>query len=202
MCNVVQQVFSYKSYINIRTVITKISAAVSIHNYEAYCISWFCFLEYAEHSHPVKQNSWTLILACNSYFPLASVQTYWIRTTCRVCMPHAGSASAERVGQGEVGWVTRRVTCTWWLLGLAVKVPWLWPGGPIIAMLSVGAIRFEDRFCASRKGGTGGGGWVHRFGWQCMAAVAAGYRMGLVSAGWPLLLLSCATGVENGTFTL
>ena len=26
-------------------------------------------------------------------------------------------------------------------------------------MLSVGAIRFEDRFCASRKGGTGGGGW-------------------------------------------
>ena len=31
-------------------------------------------------------------------------------------------------------------------------------------MLSVGAIRFEDRFCASRKGGTGGGGWVHRSG--------------------------------------
>ena len=31
-------------------------------------------------------------------------------------------------------------------------------------MLSVGAICFEDRFCASRKGGTGGGGWVHRFG--------------------------------------
>ena len=29
-------------------------------------------------------------------------------------------------------------------------------------MLSVGAIRFEDRFCASKKGGRGGGGWVHR----------------------------------------
>ena len=29
-----------------------------------------------------------------------------------------GSASAERVGQEEVGGVTRRVT--WWLLGLAV----------------------------------------------------------------------------------
>jgi len=27
--------------------------------------------------------------------------------------------------------------------------------------LSVGAIRFEDRFCASKKGGIGGGGWVH-----------------------------------------
>ena len=57
---------------------------------------------------------------------------------------HAGSASAERVGQGEVGQgevgqgevggVTRRVTCTWWLLGLAVKVPWLEPGGPTLAL--------------------------------------------------------------------
>ena len=31
-------------------------------------------------------------------------------------------------------------------------------------MLSVGAICFEDRLCASRKVGTGGGGWVHRCG--------------------------------------
>ena len=28
-------------------------------------------------------------------------------------------------------------------------------------MLSDGAIRFEDRFCASKKGGIRGGGWVH-----------------------------------------
>ena len=38
-------------------------------------------------------------------------------------------------------------------------------------MLSVGAIRFEDRFCASRKGGTRGGGWVHPEGdsaWQLL----------------------------------
>ena len=28
-------------------------------------------------------------------------------------------------------------------------------------MLSVGAIHFEDRFCASKKGRIGGGGWVH-----------------------------------------
>ena len=46
----------------------------------------------------------------------------------------ASSASAERVGQGKVGGVTCRVTCTWWLLGLAVKVPWLRPGGPILAL--------------------------------------------------------------------
>ena len=42
----------------------------------------------------------------------------------------ADSASAERVGQGEVGGVTDRVLCTWWLLGLALKRPWLAPGGP------------------------------------------------------------------------
>ena len=42
----------------------------------------------------------------------------------------AGSASAERVGQGEVGGVTGRVPCTWWLLCLALKRPWLVPGGP------------------------------------------------------------------------
>ena len=37
-------------------------------------------------------------------------------------------------------------------------------------MLSDGAIRFEDRFCASKKGGIRGGGWraVH------MAAALAG----------------------------
>ena len=38
------------------------------------------------------------------------------------------------MGQGEVGGVTHRVTCTWWLLGLAVKVPWLGPGEPTLAL--------------------------------------------------------------------
>ena len=46
----------------------------------------------------------------------------------------AGSASPERVGQGDGGGVTRRVLCTWQLLGLAVKEPWLGPGGPILAL--------------------------------------------------------------------
>ena len=44
------------------------------------------------------------------------------------------SAAAERVGQGEVGGVTRRVTCTWQLLGLAVKEPWLALGGSILIL--------------------------------------------------------------------
>ena len=47
---------------------------------------------------------------------------------------HMGSASKQRVGQGEVGGVTRRMTCTWWLLVLAVKVPWLGPCWPILAL--------------------------------------------------------------------
>ena len=29
-----------------------------------------------------------------------------------------------------MGGVTGRVVCTWWLLGLALKRPWLVPGGP------------------------------------------------------------------------
>ena len=32
---------------------------------------------------------------------------------------------------------------------------------------------------------------MHHSGRVCMAAVAAGYRNGLVGAGWPTLLLSC-----------
>ena len=47
---------------------------------------------------------------------------------------YTGSVSAERVGQGEVGGVTHRVTYTWWLLGLAVKTPWLGPCGPILSL--------------------------------------------------------------------
>ena len=64
-------------------------------------------------------------------------------------------------------------------------------------MLSVGAIRFEDRFCASRKGGIGGGGWVHRSAWQHMVAVAAACRKALVNDGWAICLLSCTNGYRK-----
>ena len=40
-------------------------------------------------------------------------------------------------------------------------------------MLSVGAIRFEDRFCASKKGGIEGGGQVSAQGAVHMAAALA-----------------------------
>ena len=41
-------------------------------------------------------------------------------------------------------------------------------------MLSVGAIRFEDRFCTNKKGGIGGGGQVSARGAMHMAAALAG----------------------------
>ena len=40
-------------------------------------------------------------------------------------------------------------------------------------MLSVGAIRFENRFCASKKGGIRGGGWVSGQGAVHMATALA-----------------------------
>ena len=43
----------------------------------------------------------------------------------------------------------------------------------------VGAIRIGDRFCASKKGGLGGGGWVSTQGAVCMAAALTGCRKGL-----------------------
>ena len=50
-------------------------------------------------------------------------------------------------------------------------------------MLSVGAIHFEDRFCASKKSGIGGGRWISAQGAVHMAAALAGYRKALVGTG-------------------
>ena len=50
-------------------------------------------------------------------------------------------------------------------------------------MLSVGAIRFEDSFCPSRKGGIGGGGRAHSRHAMHMAAALAGCRTALVGTG-------------------
>ena len=69
-------------------------------------------------------------------------------------------------------------------------------------MLSVGAIHFEDRFCTGRKGMTGEGVWVHRSGWQCMAAVVAACTKALVNAGWAICLPSCTNGHRKCSFHL
>ena len=63
--------------------------------------------------------------------PLNPIAHFWLYHTAHHAEKivsarlRAGSASAERVGG-----VIRRVLCTWWLLGLALKRPWLVPGGP------------------------------------------------------------------------
>ena len=60
---------------------------------------------------------------------------FWLHHTAhyaeKIVSAHLwASGSEERVGQEEVGGVTGRVLCTWWLLDLAFKRPWLAPGGP------------------------------------------------------------------------
>ena len=67
--------------------------------------------------------------------PLNPIVCFWLHNTAhcaeKIVSAHlrTGSASAERVGRGGGG-VTHRVLCTWWLLPLALKRPWLVPGGP------------------------------------------------------------------------
>ena len=56
-------------------------------------------------------------------------------------------------------------------------------------MLSVGAIRFKDRFCASKKGGIEGGGQVSARGAVHMATALAGCRKALVGTGLGISLL-------------
>ena len=51
-----------------------------------------------------------------------------------------GSASGERMGQGEVGGAIPRMTSTWWLLGLAVTAPWVGPSGPILALAALAGL--------------------------------------------------------------
>ena len=72
----------------------------------------------------------------------------------------------ERVGQEEVGWVTCWVTCTWWLLGLAVKESWFGPMGHLSpwlhgqASLQNTTIRVD--FCQGRLLGLWAGVWQPR----------------------------------------
>ena len=60
-------------------------------------------------------------------------------------------------------------------------------------MLSVGTTRFEVG-----QGEMGGYTTLPDRAWRL--AVAAGYRKGLVSAVWPILLLSCANGHRKRSF--
>ena len=50
-------------------------------------------------------------------------------------------------------------------------------------MMSHPAMSLGDRLCVSRKGGTGGGGWVHPKGANSMAASGLSFEEPLVGAG-------------------
>ena len=81
------------------------------------------------------QKQWQYCITGAHLNPLNPIVHFWLHHTAQKryivsVRLHAGSASAERVGQGELGGVTHRVLCMWWLLGLALKMPWLALGGP------------------------------------------------------------------------
>ena len=65
--------------------------------------------------------------------------------------------------------------------------------------LSIGAIRFEDRFCTRKKGGIRGRGWVSARGTVHMAAALAGCRKTLVGTGLAILT---QTGVDKAPLPL
>ena len=67
-------------------------------------------------------------------------------------------------------------------------------------MLSVGAIGFEDRFCASKKGRIGGGGLVSAWSAVHMATALVSCPKALVGTGWTISHLVNTTG--SGTTPL
>ena len=56
-------------------------------------------------------------------------------------------------------------------------------------MMSLLAMSFGERFCFSRKGGIGGGGWVHPKGANNMAASELVSRTDLVGTGRAIFVL-------------
>jgi len=63
--------------------------------------------------------------------------------------------------------------------------------------MSLPAMTFGDRFCFSRKGRIGGGGWVHLKGADSMAISGLGFGNALVSSGWATAVLLCTNGLRE-----
>ena len=64
-------------------------------------------------------------------------------------------------------------------------------------MMSLAAMSLGLRFCVSRKGGTGGGGWVHPKGANSMATSGLVLRSDLVGTGSAISVLFGTNGVRN-----
>ena len=67
--------------------------------------------------------------------------------------------------------------------------------------MSLPAMSFGDRFCISRKGGTGGGVWVHPRGTNSAAMSGLSFRNTLVGTGWTISLILCTNRLENSPLT-
>ena len=63
--------------------------------------------------------------------------------------------------------------------------------------MSLPAMSLGLRFCVSRKGGTGGGGWVHPKGANSMAESGLVFRSDLVGTGRAISILFGINGVTN-----
>ena len=63
--------------------------------------------------------------------------------------------------------------------------------------MSLPAMTLGLRFCVSRKGGTGGGGWVHPKGANSMAASGLVLRSDLVGTGRAISIHFGINGVRN-----
>ena len=64
-------------------------------------------------------------------------------------------------------------------------------------MMSLLAMSLGLRFCMSRKGGTGGGGWVYPKGANSMATSGLIFRSDLVGTGRATSVLFGINGVRN-----
>ena len=69
-------------------------------------------------------------------------------------------------------------------------------------MMSLPTMSLGLRFCASRKGGTEGGGRVSTLGPCNMAASGLSWRKPLISPGWAISLLLCKISLENGLLAM
>ena len=109
-----------------------------------------------------------------------------LRSKDSLCMIACGFYISRKGGAGEVGGVTRRVTCTWWLLGLAVRTS----APPLSLTAWTGYRKHYSHFVGSLWQGRLLGLWVGV--WQPIVltiACLSGHGRGHRSAYWSGLLL-------------
>ena len=58
-------------------------------------------------------------------------------------------------------------------------------------VMSLPAMTFGDRFCFSRKGGIGGGGWMYLNSADSMTISGFSFRNALVGSRWATAVLLC-----------